>query len=213
MPPTVVPAATKEDLLKQGNMHARLVAMRKASFLPRKRRAGQRKGGAFLTPPRADLSLDTIPTLPEHTTRGKVRVRLVTPAMSTSGYPDMNAMLTEIMRNDRSIPNQVEHNRNGTVIRKSFRSTASDYAGYVAPLIPDISLDVKLDIKLDIRLDIKLDIKHRLSLEVKLDIKFNVNCPHSPLFAHSSLPPETSSRASDSTCASCSPSTARRRAR
>ena len=124
-----VPAATEADLVKQRNMFERLKAMRNASPRPPKRRAGQRRGGAFVTPPRANLALDVIPTLPEHKTRGRTRVRLVTPAMSTSGYPDMNAMLAEIMRNDRSVPTEVEHSSTGAVIRRSHRTTASDLAG------------------------------------------------------------------------------------
>ena len=73
--------------------------------------AGQRRSGFIVPPQRADLALDAIPTLSEHKTRAKVRVRLVASTKSafTVHVPDVNAILAKTMCIVRSMPSRLVH--------------------------------------------------------------------------------------------------------
>ena len=126
--PIEIAEAVDEDLVEQGRMYDRLLAKRTSPSGAQS--LGKKRGSRF--PTRGQLATDVVPKLPTATTRGpKGRLQLVIGGMDTTKFPDVSVMVTEIARDNRSIPKQVEMSNAGVVLQKSNRNTNAGTIEYV----------------------------------------------------------------------------------
>ena len=129
--PFEVPEADEADMAAAATMQRKLAEKRKlSSRLPtsdRKRRSAS--SGSYSSRPKLDA--DVVPKLPVPERRGDdSRPQLVLRSMDTTSYPDVTSMVDIIMRNDRSVPSEVERTAFNRVVRKNHRNTTGGIVGY-----------------------------------------------------------------------------------